>query len=44
MSDLEPRYSWLAGGVEEAVLSLLERVLASRGAMLAQEAASLFAA
>ena len=44
MSDLEPRDSWLAGGEEEAVLSHLERVLASRGAMLAQEAPSLCAA
>lgn len=44
MSDFEPRDSWLAGGEEEAVLSHLERVLASRGAMLAQEAPSLCAA
>ncbi|WP_146001783.1 UvrD-helicase domain-containing protein [Eggerthella timonensis] len=38
MSDLAPRDSWLMGGEEEAVLAHLERVLASRGAMLAQEA------
>ena len=38
MSDLAPRDSWLMGGEEETVLAHLERVLASRGAMLMQEA------
>ena len=41
MSNLEPRDVWAIGGEEEIVLTHLERVLASRGAMLAQEAPSL---
>ena len=41
MSNLEPRETWAIGGEEEIVLTHLEHVLASRGAMLAQEAPEL---
>ena len=41
MAQLEPRENWRVGDQERAVLDLMERTLASREAMLAQEAPAL---